>query len=513
MVDNANCIKSLDNMGRAIHLSLAGNERGWLALRLAVYAAIVLALAVTWGGAFPLDDAYITLHNARVLLEGADPYYNTSALTGATSGVHLALLALLGLAMPLPEALILLCATGGFAYLWGIDLLVRKMGVEGWKVPALVTIGFTAGTVPHLLMNGLETGIAMAAAAWLLVLADDRRLALLAGLAPFIRPELGLLAALLMLRQMRELPWQESARRIAIAALAAAPWALWYFIELGTPIPNTIAAKAAFFTHEQWRIGFRIALLLIVVINFYFAAILLGLFGLPGARAGWECLAFIIIFIAVALITVPGSLNWNVGRYLAPLIPALVVGFAALANKRSGGVLLLLVAGFGLALVPENWTSLQKIRADFRTEAISTRKNLVQLPKDTIVLIHDAGMPSWVQPPVKLIDVVGLKTPASIGAHERLTHDMCKWGKALDEIARSTRAEYLYYRKVDFWECVPQNLAGEGWSLAALPEHGGEFRLYRISPPAIPRVVNNSAASPANNTSATAENDTSAIRP
>ena len=51
---------------------------------------------MTWGGAFPLDDAYITLHNARVLLTGSDPYYGTSPLTGATSGVHLALVAGVG---------------------------------------------------------------------------------------------------------------------------------------------------------------------------------------------------------------------------------------------------------------------------------------------------------------------------------------------------------------------------------------------------------------------------------
>src|SRR5690349_19048294 len=44
--------------------------------------------------AFPLDDAYITLHNAQVLWSGSDRNYpGVPALMGATSPVHLALVA------------------------------------------------------------------------------------------------------------------------------------------------------------------------------------------------------------------------------------------------------------------------------------------------------------------------------------------------------------------------------------------------------------------------------------
>ena len=465
-------------MGRAIHLSLAGNERGWLALRLAIYAAVVLALAATWGGAFPLDDAYITLHNARVLLEGADPYYNTSALTGATSGVHLALLALLGLAMPLPEALILLCATGGFAYLWGIDLLVRKMGVEGWKVPALVTIGFTAGTVPHVLMNGLETGIAMAAVAWLLVLADDRRLALLAGLAPFIRPELGLLAALLLLRQMRGLPWQDSARRIAIAALAATPWALWYLIELGTPIPNTIAAKAAFFNQSSWSISQRLVLLPITLITFNYLVLFLGLFGLPRARAGVACLLFVIGFLIAATAVLPSALSWNMGRYYSVIVPPFMVGITALANSRAGAILVILIGAISFASLDDNWKSLQYIRADYHAQEIATKNTLAKIPPNSVVMVHDAGQVAWVRPHVTLIDLVGLKTPSSTLAHRRFTGASCYWGEALDFIANQHRVNYAIVIKSKFWECIVDGLTDEGWKVDELKEL--EVRNYKI---------------------------------
>ncbi len=40
---------------------------------------------------FPVDDAYIVIHNAQVLLGGSDPNYPGSPpLSGATSAVHLA---------------------------------------------------------------------------------------------------------------------------------------------------------------------------------------------------------------------------------------------------------------------------------------------------------------------------------------------------------------------------------------------------------------------------------------
>ena len=58
------------------------------------YLALALALLFAWPGVFPLDDGYITLHNARSLLAGGDSTYGGSALTGATSIVHLALLAM-----------------------------------------------------------------------------------------------------------------------------------------------------------------------------------------------------------------------------------------------------------------------------------------------------------------------------------------------------------------------------------------------------------------------------------
>src|SRR5437764_1047312 len=81
-----------------------------------------LAVAVTWMASastpfyFPLDDSYITLHNARALWAGIDANYGGSPLVGATSLVHLAVIsALLPLLGPV-RADIAVCLVGALAY-------------------------------------------------------------------------------------------------------------------------------------------------------------------------------------------------------------------------------------------------------------------------------------------------------------------------------------------------------------------------------------------------------------
>ena len=67
----------------------------------ALCAAVILLAAslhraLLGSPVFPVNDAYITLHNAQVLHWGHDPNYpGTPALAGATSAVHLALVVLL----------------------------------------------------------------------------------------------------------------------------------------------------------------------------------------------------------------------------------------------------------------------------------------------------------------------------------------------------------------------------------------------------------------------------------
>ena len=91
--------------------------------------AILAAINLYVQGApiFPFDDAYITLHNARVLLTGIEPNYEgVSPLTGSTSPLHLVLLAVFGLLIPLEWADYVLCSVAFFLYLSFIGLLAQK---------------------------------------------------------------------------------------------------------------------------------------------------------------------------------------------------------------------------------------------------------------------------------------------------------------------------------------------------------------------------------------------------
>src|SRR3982074_3352560 len=68
----------------------------YLPAALLVLAALAIRLLIGGAPVFPVDDAYITAHNAQVLHWGQDPNFADSpALAGATSPFHLALVALL----------------------------------------------------------------------------------------------------------------------------------------------------------------------------------------------------------------------------------------------------------------------------------------------------------------------------------------------------------------------------------------------------------------------------------
>ena len=224
-------------------------------------AVLILGLVLLWwargGWVFPLDDAYITIHNARVLIEGQDRNYGVPALVGASSLIHLALVTAVSLVLPGEAASYLVAGTGPVLFLAGLLTLGRRLGLPWPEGTALALVGLAFGAAQFL--NGLETGLVMAAVTGTLVLAlgaPSRRLALACGLLPFLRPELGLLSLVLMARQARLRlaagPDRAAALR-AVAAdaacvlLAAAPWLAWSFAETGALLPRTIAAKQAFF--------------------------------------------------------------------------------------------------------------------------------------------------------------------------------------------------------------------------------------------------------------------------
>ena len=170
-----------------------------------VLAAFLYHLATVRIPLFPVDDAYITLHNAQVLHWGHDPnFVGTPALAGATSPFHLALVAALMFVLKPLWALDVAAWLGALAFALGIVRLALAQSVPPGPTFMLVVAGLLAARTPHQLMNGLETGWAMAGVTWALAFASEESaasgfaLAAICGTLPFLRPELTALSAMLL---------------------------------------------------------------------------------------------------------------------------------------------------------------------------------------------------------------------------------------------------------------------------------------------------------------------------
>lgn len=458
----------------------------WPYLVPVLLGAMLLALRPT----LPLDDAYITLHNARALLAGGadSAYAGSSAFTGATSAVHLLLVALLGAVMPLMAAS--KCATliALLLYSGGLYRLLERSDCTPATRLTLYGCAFLAGYMPYHLLNGLETGLAMAAIAWGFVLIDSRWLALLCGTMPFIRPELAFLAAPLMLRRL----WLLRAEPVkaglqgALAAAAATPWLILYLVYTGSPVPNTGGAKIAFFAEQSltWferldRVGFAMKMGL--------GPLCLGVAFLARARSGWCALAFLIVWIAVATLTFPGGFQHNWFRYCSLAMPVLVIGWAALfANPRLWHkyCLLALAAWSGFSGYFGTKIYLDESHVHFLASAAEAVRTHV--PEDAPILVHDAGYVAWALPNRRLIDSVGLKTPLSATFHKALTGQGRPRGEALSRIATATDAQYLLVLsdQPPFWSTIGTDLARRGWTLEKRVEGGRwGYSLFHITRP------------------------------
>jgi hypothetical protein len=301
----------------------------------AIGVVTAAAAFLFWPRLFPLDDAYITLSNARVFLSGQpDPAYHTSYLTGATSPAHLLLVACASLVMNPLWGSLLIGLLGGALYLLALSRIADREGLGGSLKWAVLAIGAITGSALIHYLNGLETSLAMAAPAWMLLWCDDRRkLPVLAGLAPFIRPELGLLSALLLLRLSLRSSVRENAFMASLMLLSVLPWAAWVFNETGQLIPSTIAAKLAWFTPPEASVSVKVLAMFETLLGSFQLPLMLGLVGLSKVPAGRFAGFFVIFGLALATLILPKILDWNFARYQAIFTPVLAVGIVRIAAE------------------------------------------------------------------------------------------------------------------------------------------------------------------------------------
>ena len=155
-------------------LAVADRNYAPVVIALALAAAIYATLVVNPDIIFPLDDAYITIGNAELLIAGGIDNYDNESPTGATSLIHLILLACLAIVVPTPSANFILSMVSTGLYTFGLYRLLDRDNA-GKFVPLFGTlVGLFAGNTWFQLMNGLETGLALAAITWALVLVLDQ---------------------------------------------------------------------------------------------------------------------------------------------------------------------------------------------------------------------------------------------------------------------------------------------------------------------------------------------------
>ena len=417
-------------------------------------ALITLLLA---GGAFLvtpktpwLDDAYITLHSARVVVSGVDPRYHVSALTGSTSPLHVAMTAgLLAIGTPDSLAVHLMMGLGLAAYVLSLWLLGRALGLTPGRHWLFLLVGITAGPIVNVATNGLETGFAMAAVLTALACAlrnQPAALAVITGVMPWLRPDLTVIAGALWLFQWRRTPhaWKQLT---IIPAVIGIPFAAWVWLDTGHIVPSTIHAKKMFFAQDTFPLGDRWSLLIDGLWKWFRAALpaSAGLVLAWRTSVGRAALAAAGLTLAIYLSEYPGAVEQNWYRYTYPLLlPLAMCGVGYMLMRIERRHYLALAALAALAVVPRHVFTYR----DLLDEAQELQDLSVfierDIPATATILVHDAGGPS-LRGSQPLIDLVGLKSPSSVAAHERWTWPSggVQRADAVAAIIRSAHPDYL----------------------------------------------------------------------
>jgi hypothetical protein len=338
-------------------------------------------------------------------------------------------------------------------------------------------------------VNGLETSLALAGLAWCFVWAGDRsthRLALVCGVLPFIRPELGLCSVLMLANAALDRPRRLSVW-LGLAAAAALPWALPMWWQTGSVFPSSLQAKRAWFIQDciPWSQRASIVSLGLAMWLGLSAGTLPGLVGLCRERTGRLALALIALTILGWLVLAPGLTDgYQRFRYQAPLVAALTWGVSLLPRDQRRWALAwgaVASIAFGLQVTAVESAFRSGLRRD-RT-AVTT---LLRSHGASRVMVHDAGYLAYADAAPVLVDMVGLKTPSAAADHARWTAPSCgedRW-RALDATARATRPEYLLiWQSWDELYSVTEGLDRAGWKVTRVSDLNGTLWLYRLSLP------------------------------
>jgi hypothetical protein len=340
------------------------------------------------------------------------------------------------------------------------------------------------------LVNGLETSWALATVTWLLVFAfreDARGLGLLAGTAPFVRPELFVLGSAL-------LAWQtfKTANRRRVlwtgAALAPLPWLILSYSQTGSVVPSSLGAKQAWYAEGCWTAAQRAKVVGSGLLGWLSAmpVVALGAAGLWRTAVGRVALGSAAITLTVWAFSVPNVLHsYQRHRYFAVFLPLLVGGLAQLPRWLRPAVVAAAAAMAALSIA-----SIVRFEPAAIADAMAVRRGINDaLARDgaSRVLLHDAGYLAYSDGIRTGIDMVGLKTPRAMALHQAFTGPTCgvRRDEALSRLAAESRPTHLVvWQPWDDFFHVTAALAGGGWHASRLATVGGAepVQVYRLTP-------------------------------
>ena len=478
----------------------------WIACLVVATAWVIIHLIrpTPW---FPLDDAYITIHSAQVLHWGFDPNFpGVAALYGATSAPFLALEYVLQFVLAPLYAAQTACWLGVLAYAAGLVFLARTLRLKRFETAAIVALGLASSFVPVHLLNGLETGFALAGVTWTLALSSGERAyprwaAFAGGCTAAIRPDLAPFALFIIVAMTYE-SWRRerwAGRRvvreflllIGLAILPALPFCLWYLRETGFPYPLTGVAKQFYFASGRLP-AYRKLL----------PVALLGVFATTcgplvfGVLASWRSaiakaiVAFTAVIGVMAFHSLPDAFAFNLFRYPIVLVPMMVWGVAfwvsktAKADARRGIVTICLI-WCAMLFVPagvERYVQACRMCDQAEHELVTWCQQ--NLPSDARLLVQDAGYVAYGSH-FRVVDYVGLKTPEATALNREYTWASGGARRAEVIAALSVRenAQYLVVLSHDApTNGLPGQLRALGWKLEALKTYG-YYAVYRLHPP------------------------------
>ncbi len=287
-------------------------------------AGVPLAAGFFRGPLF-IDDAYITFRYAANLAAGQGFVYNSEPVLGTTAPLYCLLLAggeLMGAPVPgLALFIGVLSAAAAPVLLW-------RMGVAAGRPGTGLVAGVCLCLFPHWWLGskiGMESTLAGALAVLALLLDLRGRAALsgiTCGLLVLVRPDAAVLGLLIFITSMgRD---RKGALHFALAgSFVLVPWLVFSFIALGSPLPQSLAAKRlvhffpwykALMNYGSWFFSMRDPLLMALFSAFFVAGLV---FVVKRWRRGLALSLFPPVFILGLSLTQVGPFFW----YKTPALP------------------------------------------------------------------------------------------------------------------------------------------------------------------------------------------------